>query len=133
MSKIISSILMDDVKAIHNSLAGIEADVRRVCPEAELHILLTTISVARHSTQYWHDHYDEWLEVLGVSNTSGRTEDEVDWVVVGAADVAAAVSVGTATSTALVVPFIGWTAWGIITGGSTLVTSGVSALIYAIQ
>lgn len=38
---------------------------------------------------------------------------------------------GVAISTALIVPFVGWGAWGIITGGAALITSGSSALIYA--
>ena len=107
--------------------------VRLNCSEEELPVLLSTLSVARHSSQYWHDNYSKWVEEFGTSSTSGRTQGEVNWWVVGGADVAAAVSVGVTTSTALLVPFVGWTFWGVVTGGSALITSGASAIILAVS
>lgn len=135
VSKIIEAVTSIglDINAIQAKLKNIESEVRLKCSEEELPVLLSTLSIARHSSQYWHDNYSKWVEEFGDLSGSGRVKAEINWWVVGGADVAAGVSVGVATSTALVVPFIGWTAWGIVTGGAALITSGASAAIYAIS
>jgi|GEM_PF-5740140 len=128
-----------DINYVLASLNSIEQQIISNCSNDELPVLLSAVSVARSSSEYWHNNYSTWVTEFGDIGGGGggdefldpaRTMGKVDWGVVGAADVAQAVIAGTLTSTALVVPFIGWGAWGIITGGSALFVSGASALIY---
>jgi hypothetical protein len=120
-----------ELSVIVNKLNEIEQRVRGEAAIDELPVLLTSISVAKHSMQYWYHNFSKWETEFGVSIFNGKVQREVNWWGVGAADVAAAVSVGTVTSTALLVPFIGWGAWGIITGGATVVVSGFTAALQA--
>lgn len=120
-----------DLNLIQKTLHLIESDARVNCPIGELHVVLSAVSVAKHSSQYWHDNYSKWISEFGGISSQNRTNGDINWAVVGGADVAAAVAVGVGTSSALIVPFVGWTFWGVVTGGAAVVTSGGSALIYA--
>lgn len=94
-------------------------------------IVLGAISIAKHSSKYWHDNYAKWRTEFGNTKNQGKTQLEIDWKVVGGADIAAGVSTGILTSTALVVPLIGWGAWAAVTGAAALIASAGAAIIYA--
>ena len=64
---------------------------------------------------------------------NGRIQGKFYWGLVGGADIAAGVAAGVVTSTALVVPFIGWGAWAAATAGAALITSGGAALIMVLR
>jgi hypothetical protein len=121
-----------DINVLQSSLNQIESNVQSL-PSSERPLLLNTIALARNSAIYWNDNSVSWQTEIEACIDYSEAEDwrtkTVNWGVVGAGDVAAGVLTGVATSTALVVPFVGWGFWGVVTGGSALITSGAAILM----
>jgi hypothetical protein len=121
------------IKVIQNGLDSLENVIELTCSEIEKQILLSAISIARHSSNYWNDNYLKWENELNPSKSLNLEADPVNWKVVGAADVAYAVTVGIACSTALLVPFIGWTTYIGVVGGGAIICSGMTAIAYLLM
>ena len=132
VNRIFSIVAAGDFEAMTPAFAALETEVRNECLQDELPIILSSLSVARSSTQYWHDNYAKWATEFGPQSISGGKIGSlpIDWTVVGLADLGAAVTVGTTISVVLVVPFVGWTFWGIVVGGAALIVSGGTVIIY---
>lgn len=130
LNRIIAILTVDEpvIETINEHFDQLENEIQSEVSVEERHALLIAIYTGKASAQYWHDNYAKWVSEFG-STESGRVEGEISWGRAGASDVAAGVLVGTATSTALVVPFIGWGFWGAITGGSAAIVSGGSVLM----
>lgn len=120
----------NDVESILETLSNIEAEIKINCVNNELPVLLTSISIAKHSSQYWSENYSKWADEFEGGPTLRIEGGCVSWGAVGGADLAAGVTTGVLTSTALVVPFIGWGTWATITGGATVLASAGTAVLY---
>ncbi len=131
IQKILTTMTSEkDINSILSSFDSIEKEIRSNCSDTELPVILASLSVAKHSAQYWNENYEKWVTEFGGVPSGGRIELKINWGVVGAADVAEATIVGGGTIGLGLAPGIGWAAWGIITGGAALLTSGGSALVY---
>lgn len=120
----------DGIDSILESLSSLETEIKANSSEDDLPVLLTSLSIAKHSSQYWSDNFSKWANEFGVSPSFGRVKGHINWNVVGGADIAAGVIVGVGTSTALIIPFVGWGAWAAITGGSAVIGSAGTALLF---
>lgn len=125
---------------LQSSLNQIESSAESILSSSELPIIQTALSIARSSSEYWDQNYQAWESeicqyVTGPCGPSigGRLHGNVNWGIVAAGDVAAGVIVGVTTSTALIVPFVGWGFWAAVTGGSALVTSAGAAIVMALS
>ena len=97
-------------------------------PTEDKQVILLAIAIARESCNYWNENFKLWQNELGGSTGNAKTNSDFSWGIVAAGDVAAGVAVGIVTSTALVVPFVGWGFWAAVTGGAAVIGSGVAAI-----
>lgn len=109
----------------------IENEMLESSSEDELPALLAALYTARYSTEYWYINETKWRNEFGGNFENGARTNcgSVNWGHVATADVATAVLVGTGTSVIGVVPFIGWAAWGAITGGGTALVSAFTGYL----
>ena len=53
-----------DLYATLNELNKIEQKSRQNCSHQDQYLILSAISIAKNSLQYWHDNYDDWTYIL---------------------------------------------------------------------
>jgi hypothetical protein len=129
MSKKIFSILLEknnNIDTIQQKLDSLEETIKLTCSESEKPSLLTGISIARHSSLYWHDNYSKWEELGFSKNEAGP----INWEVVAIVDAVVAIYEAIVCSPAVLVEWIGWAAYIeniVIVSG---VCSAMTALVY---
>lgn len=109
-----------NIETVLNDLNQIEAEINSTCDDNEKVGLLSMLSVAKHSSEYWNSNLTLWTEEFGLSKNGAK----FSWGLVGCADAAYALLTGIECSPALCVPFIGWGAYLGIVGGGTVIVSG---------
>jgi len=104
-------------------------EAKKNCSDNELPVILASLSVAKNSSQYWHDHLQEWISEFGdTPNNNGRIQ-EIKWGVVAGADVATAATVAGSMWGFSLIPGAGWGFAAAVIAGSSLITSGGAALM----
>ncbi len=122
ISKKILQVMIENsnIDTVIKNLNQIETEVNSTCNDIEKVGLLSMLSVAKHSSEYWNSNLSLWNEEFGISKNNAK----FSWGLVGAGDAAYALLTGVECSTVLVVPFIGWGTYIGIVGGGTVIVSG---------
>ncbi len=130
-----------DINYLQSRLNTIGTQINANVPTSQQPVLYLALDVARKSSNYWNANAATYADQINYITNGGTYSftggyriqriQSIHWGLVAAADVVAAVAVGTATSTALVVPFVGWAFWGAVTAGGALITSGATAIFSA--
>lgn len=99
----------DDGAELESTLSkfdNIQREILQKCTDNELHGMLVSVSIAKHSFQYWNQNASKWKAEF--SSKDGRGMIDPNWKVVGGMDVAGGAVMAISCSTAVVVPFVGW-------------------------
>lgn len=73
----VTSDLSLDLKPSLERLDSAELRAKRICNREELLLILSAISVGKHSMQYWHDNYEKWMAELGSENALESEKEEI--------------------------------------------------------
>src|SRR6218665_2248471 len=73
----VTSDLSLDLKPSLERLDSVELRAKRICNREELLLILSAISVGKHSMQYWHDNYEKWMAELGSEDVFESEKEEI--------------------------------------------------------
>ncbi|MHC1705032.1 MAG: hypothetical protein AB9846_14070 [Tenuifilaceae bacterium] len=127
--KVLNAMSDTNIVIVLSNLDLIESEINLNCTEEEKPGLLAMVSVAKHSSQYWHQNLAIWVSEFGTSKNTAK----FSWSFVGKSDALYAVLTGVGCSEALIVPFVGWGVYIGVVGGGTILVSGwacIAQLIY---
>jgi len=130
ISNCMYSILLNknySIEIMEQKFDSLENVIKLTCDENEKPSLLIGISIARHSSNYWHDNFSKWQNELGLS-ASKNEADPYTWKFVAVFDVIAAVYEGIVASPLICFPFIGWGAYATAVGITTGIVSGLAVI-----
>lgn len=121
----------EDIGVLMAKYDDLENEILIKSSEEELPTLMAALYTARYSTQYWYNNEVKWKNEFGSNykNNSRTNCGSVSWGAVAGSDAATAVAVGSAASPLAVGAWIGWAAWGAITGTGTVVVSAFTGYL----
>lgn len=121
----------ENIEVLMTRYDDLENEILTMSSEEELPTLMAALYTAKYSTQYWYNNEGKWKNEFGgnYKNNTRTNCGSVSWGAVAGADAATAVAVGTAASPLAVGAWIGWAAWGAITGTGTVVVSAFTGYL----